>query len=150
MVRRESGVRPGIGGLIRPSRCPTPRTTREEIEMAGNGGQGSKWIRRERRLAIYLRDRFECAYCGRDLRDARRDEVTLDHLIPRSEFGTNDTTNLVTACHACNVTRQDRPWREFATGGAVQRIEWLVTQPINRDLARAILAGHTPMVEAMR
>lgn len=118
--------------------------------MAGNGGQGSKWIRKDRRLAIYLRDAFRCAYCERDLRNATRDEVTLDHLIPRCEYGSNDTTNLVTACHACNVTRQDQPWREFATREATKRIEQLIEQPINRDLAKAIIAGHTPMVEALR
>lgn len=28
----------------------------------------SSWIRKERRLAIYIRDSFCCQYCGRDLR----------------------------------------------------------------------------------
>lgn len=118
--------------------------------MAGNGGQGSKWIRKDRRLAIYLRDRFECGYCGRDLRDATREEVTLDHLTPRCEGGGNETGNLTTACLTCNSQRGDRAWTEYAPAGAVERILARTSQPINRDLAKAILAGHTPMVEALR
>lgn len=117
--------------------------------MSGNGTQGSKWIRKDRRLALYLRDEFRCAYCERDLRDARREEVTLDHLIPRCEGGGNENANLVTACLRCNSQRGDAPWREYAQGG-VARIEQLLARPVNRDLAKAIIAGHTPMVEALR
>jgi 5-methylcytosine-specific restriction endonuclease McrA len=44
-------------------------------------GRGSKWITKKRRLAIYLRDRFACQYCGQDLHDATPRQVTLDHLV---------------------------------------------------------------------
>ena len=111
---------------------------------------GSKWIRKERRLAIYMRDRFECGYCGRDLRNADKREVTLDHLIPRSEQGSNRTDNLITACLTCNSTRQDQPWMEFATQEAIDRIFDRITQPLNMDLAKAIIAGEAQPVEALR
>lgn len=102
---------------------------------------GSNWIRKARRLAIYLRDGFSCAYCGRDLRGADPREVTLDHLVPRCEGGSNHESNLVTACRSCNCSRKDRPWREFAPGGAAERIEALVALALNTELARALIEG---------
>ena len=70
---------------------------------------GSKWIRPEKRMAIYIRDGFDCVYCrgvvplGTDL--------TLDHITPRSLDGGNDASNLVTCCLSCNSSRQDAELR---------------------------------------
>lgn len=113
---------------------------------------GSKWIRVERRLAIYLRDGFTCCYCGKDLRQEPPAAVTLDHLRPRSAGGTNESTNIITACHSCNSTRQDKPWVDFAPGGARDRIEQLRHSPLNLPLAKAILSGEVgdPRVEGER
>lgn len=113
---------------------------------------GSKWIRPEKRLAIYLRDGFICAYCGRSLKGAEPHDLTLDHLLPRSTGGGNDATNLVTACGNCNYSRQDRPWIDYATGGARDRIEQLRHQPLNLPLAKALIAGTAgdPEVEGLR
>jgi 5-methylcytosine-specific restriction endonuclease McrA len=108
--------------------------------------QGSKWIRPERRAAIYERDGWECVYCGRGPRDRRSIRqahvvLTLDHLDPRSNGGNNETQNLVTACKSCNSSRQDRPWRDYASGGAQERIEWLIQQPLDIELGKAIIAS---------
>jgi CRISPR/Cas system Type II protein with McrA/HNH and RuvC-like nuclease domain len=113
---------------------------------------GSKWIRPERRLAIYLRDQFVCVYCGTDLRDAPPSEVTLDHLKPRSKGGDNSNRNLITACRSCNSARQDKPWREYAPGGAIERITRQIRRTVNVALARAIIQGTAgdPIVEAAR
>jgi 5-methylcytosine-specific restriction endonuclease McrA len=111
---------------------------------------GSKWIRPERRLAIYLRDGFACVYCGRDLRDADPREVTLDHLRPRIMGGDNASTNLVTACLSCNSSRGMRPWRTFAPGGAVERIQRQIRRRVNLKLAKSILAGDVQPIEAAR
>lgn len=100
---------------------------------------GSKWIRPERRLAIYIRDGFTCCYCGASLKGRDAHDVTLDHLLPRSAGGGNEATNLVTACGACNYSRQDKPWVDYATGGAVDRINTLRHQPINVELAKALI-----------
>lgn len=113
---------------------------------------GSKWIRPEKRLAIYIRDGFQCAYCGRDLKDAEPQEVNLDHLLPRVSGGTNEATNLITSCKSCNCSRQDKPWINYATGGAIDRIEQLRHQSLNVKLAKAIIedrAGDAE-VEALR
>lgn len=102
---------------------------------------GGSWIRKDKRLAIYIRDGFTCVYCGTDLKHADPTDVTLDHLLPRSAGGTNEATNLVTACRHCNSQRGDRPWVSYAPGGAHDRIEQLRHSPLNMELARALIAG---------
>lgn len=51
------------------------------------------------RFHIFKRDNFRCQYCGKS-----SDETILevDHLVPRSEGGTNDEDNLITSCRLCN------------------------------------------------
>lgn len=132
-----------------------PVATRRDPNRGANAkrtnNQGSKWISKPARLAIYIRDGFACQYCGRDLRDAPVREVTLDHLDPRS--GTmcpkerRNPARLITCCLRCNSSRQDKPWTEFATGGAVDRIRRAVRRKLNLPLARAILRGDTNPAE---
>jgi hypothetical protein len=74
--------------------------------------QGSNWIRKEKRLAIYMRDGLACAWCGAGVEDGA--QLTLDHLRPSSKDGTNEATNLVTACERCNKARGNRGVREFS------------------------------------
>ena len=110
-------------------------------QRQGSAQPKGRWIRPEKRLAIYVRDSFRCLYCGADLRHAAPADVTLDHLLPRSTGGSNEADNLVTACRACNSSRQDRPWVDYATGGARDRIEQLRREPLNIALAKALIAG---------
>lgn len=124
-------------------------------QRQGKAQASGQWITSERRLAIYLRDQMACLYCGRDLRDAAPSEITLDHLTPRSEGGTNVSENLVTACRACNSSRGAKPWREYATGGAIIRIERTILNLVTREhvaVARALIQGRTgdAQVEAAR
>ena len=77
---------------------------------------GSKWIRPEKRLAIYLRDGLACIYCGATLEDGA--QLSLDHVMPHSKGGSNDASNLVTACSRCNSSRGNRPVAEFAAAVA--------------------------------
>lgn len=72
-------------------------------------GRGSKWIRPERRRAIYTRDQWRCFWCNRYLRHAPASQRTLDHVVPRCEGGSHATHNLVTACKRCNDRRQAAP-----------------------------------------
>jgi len=76
---------------------------------------GSKWIRREKRLAIYLRDGMACAFCGDSIEDGAM--LTLDHIVPRELGGTNEANNLITACRQCNSSKGMRDLDEFC--GAV-------------------------------
>ena len=51
------------------------------------------------RFNVFLRDRFSCQYCG------DRDDLTFDHLMPRSRGGHTTWINVVTACSACNLRK---------------------------------------------
>lgn len=73
-----------------------------------------QWIRREKRLAINLRDHFTCLACLKDLTNADPMDVTLDHVIPKADGGSNKEDNLYTCCHHCNSSRQDKPLSRFA------------------------------------
>jgi len=54
------------------------------------------------RFNVFLRDRFSCLYCGSG------EELTFDHLLPRSKGGQTNWTNVVTACSTCNVKKGGR------------------------------------------
>ena len=51
------------------------------------------------RKNILLRDRNTCQYCGAIL---NANEMTLDHVLPRSRGGLSTWENLVACCHDCN------------------------------------------------
>jgi 5-methylcytosine-specific restriction endonuclease McrA len=51
------------------------------------------------RRSILLRDRYRCQYCGRRF---PAEELTFDHVIPRSAGGRTEWTNILTACLTCN------------------------------------------------
>lgn len=82
----------------------------------GSKYQGSKWIRPEKRLSIYLRDGLACVWCGASAEEEER--LSLDHLDPWVEGGSNDATNLVTSCRRCNSSRGDRSVEDFAAAVA--------------------------------
>ena len=54
------------------------------------------------RFNVFLRDRFSCQYCGSG------EELTFDHLLPRSKGGQTNWDNVVTACSSCNVKKGGR------------------------------------------
>ena len=81
--------------------------------------QGMNWIRQDARLAIYLRDGLACAYCGDAVEDGA--QLTLDHIIPYDDHGSNEVSNLVTCCHRCNSSRGKRPVAIFAAAVADYR-----------------------------
>jgi 5-methylcytosine-specific restriction endonuclease McrA len=51
------------------------------------------------RKNIYARDQGRCQYCGKDL---RHQEITYDHVIPKSLGGKTSWENVVTCCLECN------------------------------------------------
>lgn len=116
-------------------------TTDTNKKKRENGKRGSSWLTRERRLAIYIRDGFTCQYCGRDLKNAPAVELNLDHLVARNAGGGNESTNLITSCRSCNCSRQDKLYTEYATGGAIERIEVQRLAFVNIELSKAILSG---------
>ena len=49
------------------------------------------------RFNVFLRDRFECQYCG------SHEDLTFDHVIPRAHGGETTWENVVAACSPCNL-----------------------------------------------
>jgi 5-methylcytosine-specific restriction endonuclease McrA len=55
---------------------------------------------------LFARDRYRCQYCGRAQAELKtRESLTRDHVIPMSRGGSNDWTNVVTACSVCNTRK---------------------------------------------
>lgn len=61
------------------------------------------------RRSVLARDDHRCQYCGRQFPTA---ELTLDHVIPRSQSGTTNWENVVCACPRCNVRKGGRTPRQ--------------------------------------
>ena len=57
------------------------------------------------RRNIFKRDRYTCQYCGKQ---PDRQELTIDHVLPRSRNGTSTWENCVLACIGCNRRKADR------------------------------------------
>jgi 5-methylcytosine-specific restriction endonuclease McrA len=60
------------------------------------------------RFNLFLRDSFTCQYC------TATEELTFDHVIPRSRGGRTTWENIVTACARCNLTKGGRTPHEAA------------------------------------
>jgi 5-methylcytosine-specific restriction endonuclease McrA len=58
------------------------------------------------RKNILRRDRQRCQYCG------SRDQLTIDHIFPKSRGGRDTWENLVAACVPCNNRKGNRTLRE--------------------------------------
>ena len=58
-----------------------------------------------RRILVWKKTGGRCAHCGKK---ASSKNQTIDHFIPKSEFGTYDLRNLMPLCYACNHDRGSR------------------------------------------
>jgi 5-methylcytosine-specific restriction endonuclease McrA len=54
--------------------------------------------------AIYKRDNYTCQYCRRRFRN---DQLSVDHVIPRSKGGESSFENCVASCTPCNNKKSD-------------------------------------------
>ncbi|MBW1981693.1 MAG: HNH endonuclease [Deltaproteobacteria bacterium] len=61
------------------------------------------------RQNIYIRDRYRCQYCGRSFAE---EELTYDHVVPRSMGGSTAWDNIVTCCLTCNKRKGGRTPRQ--------------------------------------
>jgi 5-methylcytosine-specific restriction endonuclease McrA len=111
-----------------------------------------QWIRPERRLAIYLRDRFTCLLCTRDLHDADPRDITLDHIKPKADGGSNHESNLYTCCRSCNCSRQDKPLARVAGPEARAHVRRNAKRSLKPyvKLAKAIISGETGFEESFK
>ena len=61
------------------------------------------------RRNIYRRDNYTCQYCGKRF---HAEDLTIDHVIPKSRGGKTTWENCVLACAACNLRKGDRTLEE--------------------------------------
>lgn len=57
------------------------------------------------RFNVFLRDGFSCQYCGTGF---RAEDLTFDHVVPRSRGGRTTWENVVAACAPCNLQKADK------------------------------------------
>lgn len=136
--------------------------TRKQDRKRHPAANGGKWARPDKRLGIYLRDGFLCAYCLCNLASVPANLRTLDHVMPASRGGTNDDWNLCLACKKCNDTKQDlTAWEHLArdvrpgSNNDVfvmkrDRLLVLLRTPINRVLAKQIIAGTLDLSDVLK
>mgnify|MGYP001163961186 FL=1 len=62
------------------------------------------------RFNVFLRDKFVCQYCRKTF---KVEELTFDHVIPRSKGGTTMWENVVTCCRSCNTLKGNRSLKKF-------------------------------------
>jgi 5-methylcytosine-specific restriction endonuclease McrA len=73
---------------------------------------------------LFARDRYRCQFCGRAAVELKpRESLTRDHLVPLSRGGTNDWTNVVTACSPCNTRKGNRLPEEIGMHPLVHPVE---------------------------
>jgi len=65
------------------------------------------------RRNLFRRDRNTCQYCG-----TKRitEELSIDHLVPRSQGGVSSWTNCVVACLGCNCRKGNRTLEDAGMG----------------------------------
>lgn len=89
------------------------------------------------RTNIFKRDRYTCQYCGGQ---PGTEELTLDHVVPRSQGGGFSWENIVLACVDCNQRKANRTpaqagmklrkqpsrpaWRPLFAEGGVRITSW--------------------------
>lgn len=62
------------------------------------------------RFNLFLRDEFECQYCG------AKGDLTFDHVVPRARGGRTSWENVVAACSRCNLRKGSKTLRQAKLG----------------------------------
>jgi HNH endonuclease len=70
-----------------------------------------KPISKTLRFEVFKRDSFKCQYCGAEAPNVL---LHIDHIRPVAGGGSNELTNLITACLPCNLGKSDVPLGEHA------------------------------------
>jgi hypothetical protein len=119
-----------------------------------------------RRELLWLKDGKRCHWCKCATRlsdDHAWDAATTEHIIPRYKGGTNDDSNLVSACNRCNNRRNHEDARGLPDGSLIGRYKLGQKVPspnigkakyksnaLTKDEKNAIVAGLPPPMQQQR
>lgn len=73
------------------------------------------------RKNIFERDKNNCGYCGKHF---NREELNIDHVVPKSKGGKTEWTNLICSCTSCNNKKSARTPEE-----AGMKLQWAPAKP---------------------
>jgi 5-methylcytosine-specific restriction endonuclease McrA len=82
------------------------------------------------RRGVLIRDRETCQYCGAQ---PGRPQLTLDHVVPRTQGGGSGWENVVAACYACNHRKGGRTPEQAGMA--------LISRPRQPHYAAFVLVG---------
>ncbi len=86
------------------------------------------------RRNLFHRDGHSCQYCG-----YAGDQLSVDHVVPRSRGGADSWENVTTACLSCNVRKGNRTPRE--AGMALRRQPHRPASGLGYEATRHLRAG---------
>lgn len=91
------------------------------------------------RHGVLVRDNYRCGYCGK----RNTDNMTIDHIIPKSKGGQHSWENCVTSCLKCNAHKKDST---LAQSGLKLRIKPIMPNVYSSFLLKVI--NHPPAFQA--
>ena len=80
----------------------SPRQYLYNLETTSSSEAKRMW-----RRSIKEKWNHQCAYCG------STKDLTLDHVVPRSKGGADETKNVVCCCKTCNQDKAHTPWKTW-------------------------------------
>jgi len=134
------------GGVSRMTGEISKITTSSIIALKGDATR-SRWNKALVGVSsamLFSRDCHICAYCGKRF---GANDLTRDHIIPKSKGGENSWMNVVTACRRCNGIKGDRLLQETNLG--LLYVPYIPSRVENLILAnRKILGDQMDLLKA--
>jgi 5-methylcytosine-specific restriction endonuclease McrA len=96
------------------------------------------------RKNILTRDGYVCQYCGREFGST---DLTIDHIIPKVQGGSNEWTNVVACCRACNIRKGGRTPRQAGMQLVRKPFKPTIMEFINLYLKRRFGLGLSEMLD---
>jgi predicted restriction endonuclease len=72
------------------------------LEATSSSEAKRKW-----RQSIKENWNYKCAYCGSE------ENLTIDHITPRTKGGSDRVINVLCACHSCNQSKGHQMWSDW-------------------------------------
>lgn len=96
------------------------------------------------RKNILIRDAHVCQYCGREFSSS---DLTIDHIIPKVQSGSNEWTNVVACCRTCNIRKGGRTPRQAGMHLVRQPFKPTIMEFINLYLRRRFGVGLSEILD---